>query len=414
MKTIFTAVIFLLITTNIAAQITSNIRAGYWSDPASWSKNIVPNGTDSVVLHFDIVIDENAACKYFNANGKKVTVNTGVNLSVGKPVPSADTATILTIKNYTSNQGVFSDTLTRVIKNDFINGLKRIVITETSMSEPANHTVFNYNTQQQLTGIHNFYDDPAYGDYYVIIQYGNNRIVKITSSYDGYDDVVDTLIYGTNGANSTIQNRSVYASYNFDSSISYIQETMKILTISPLSIPINRIFYSYLLNGFSNETTNDTTVQVYNHDGTGNLIGYNQFYSRKITRSTNPPIKTRDTTITNYQRNGPDSSTLFKVLLNIYGKELLTYINFDLTDLTIADVTGFDGDPPFHGPDDLKKSLSSVFYTFRNGVASEEVDNLQLYRSINNYDSKPRLIKSTIDDGGNVDYIIFRELIYPN
>ncbi|MEO6232683.1 MAG: hypothetical protein ABJB11_15060 [Ferruginibacter sp.] len=414
MKTIFTAVFFLFFISNIAAQVTNNIRAGYWSDPASWSKNIVPNGTDSVMLDFDIVVDENAACKAFITNGKKVTVNTGITMAVGKPVPPADTATILTIKNYTSSNGIFSDTFIRVIKNDFINGLKRIVITETSTSEPPNYTVFNYNSQQQLVNIRNFWDDPADGDYHVSILYNNNRIVKIITSYEGYADVVDTLTYKTNGTNTDIENVINNTFYNYDSTIAFTKEEKKILTISPSIVPVSWSYYSYLLELANNAVTTDTMVHFYNYDIQSNLMGYSRYTTRKTTDGFGSQGISKDTTIYNYQRNGPDSSTLFKLLLNIYGKELLTYINYDLTWLTIQDVTGFDGGPPFHGLDDQIKSLFKVFYSYRNGKIDEQVDNFQIFRSINSFDNQQRLIKSAIDNGGTVDYIIFKELIYPD
>src|SRR5688500_2325396 len=96
MKLLFICLMLLLVQTVAFAQL-SNKRTGNWNDPTLWTTNIVPDGTDSVTLAFDVVIDETAACKFLHTNGHNVTVKTGVNFSVGKPVAPADTATLLTI-----------------------------------------------------------------------------------------------------------------------------------------------------------------------------------------------------------------------------------------------------------------------------------------------------------------------------
>lgn len=62
-------------------QVT-NLSSGLWSNPATWSNNVIPTGNDSVFLSYDIIIDINAICHSFNNNGHTVTVNSGVSLNI--------------------------------------------------------------------------------------------------------------------------------------------------------------------------------------------------------------------------------------------------------------------------------------------------------------------------------------------
>ena len=68
----------------------SNIRAGLWSDVSCWNNASLPNLDDTVSLNYDIVIDINANCKFLNANGHNVIINTGINLNVAGIARPAD------------------------------------------------------------------------------------------------------------------------------------------------------------------------------------------------------------------------------------------------------------------------------------------------------------------------------------
>lgn len=86
----FNFIFFSIICTTAFGQVT-NLRAGVWSDVTLWSNNAIPTANDTVSLQYDIVIDIDAECKVFNANGHNVTVNTGYDLAVlgVSPVPDS-------------------------------------------------------------------------------------------------------------------------------------------------------------------------------------------------------------------------------------------------------------------------------------------------------------------------------------
>lgn len=87
MKLIYSLLFTIITTTTFAGQV-KNIRPGLWSDASMWFNNAVPTANDTVSLNYDIVIDINASCMFFNTNGHNVTVNSGVSFTVtGYNVP---------------------------------------------------------------------------------------------------------------------------------------------------------------------------------------------------------------------------------------------------------------------------------------------------------------------------------------
>ncbi|MEO6454611.1 MAG: hypothetical protein ABIN97_11080 [Ginsengibacter sp.] len=62
-----------------------SVKDGNWSDPATWSDNIVPTGNNSVVISHIVTVDVNANCKSIEAIAPgTVRVNTGKHLNVLK------------------------------------------------------------------------------------------------------------------------------------------------------------------------------------------------------------------------------------------------------------------------------------------------------------------------------------------
>lgn len=60
----------------------TNIKPGNWDDPDIWCGNAVPVKDDWVVINFDVNINQDVECKYFQVNKGKVIVKEGVKVNV--------------------------------------------------------------------------------------------------------------------------------------------------------------------------------------------------------------------------------------------------------------------------------------------------------------------------------------------
>ncbi|MDO9374004.1 MAG: hypothetical protein Q7T76_06290, partial [Ferruginibacter sp.] len=203
MKIIFIGSMLVFVHAFATAQV-SNTRAGNWSDPAVWSNWQIPNGVDSVTLKFDIVIDENAACKILLTNGHTVTVKTGVDFGVGKPLLAIDTATLLTITTTAKFQGGSSDSVKRVLKNSYVNRVKRIEGIEDHGLSGTAYTLFTYNDQNQLVSLVAINHDPTYLPSRTSISWSNNRVSKLVTEEGWQKPRVESISYILNGANTDV------------------------------------------------------------------------------------------------------------------------------------------------------------------------------------------------------------------
>jgi hypothetical protein len=66
----------------IGTSITTNVKAGLWSDPTTWSRGVVPNIDDDVILSYDVVNDKNMSCKSLRTNGHNIIVKSGIALNL--------------------------------------------------------------------------------------------------------------------------------------------------------------------------------------------------------------------------------------------------------------------------------------------------------------------------------------------
>lgn len=418
MKSILVIIISLLFPFIIIAQAT-NTRSGNWSDYTLWNKYLVPNGMDTVVLNYDIIIDENAACKFLNTNGHNVTVNTGIAFSIGKTVPATDTATLLSITTYALFNGVLNDTLRRVIRNSYVNGLRRIVIMETDGTADTSYNVFNYNNLNQLTSIFDYSNNPASGVYATTIIRSNNRIVKIIDDFNGNIEDLDSLSYTANGPNTDVQVYGLFprtdTTYDGSGGITYISTSKNIVTVSPAFVPIEKRLYGYTFFGPpSLQKKYDTTRTIYSYDSKGNMSGFTETFSGTFTNSTAVPSIYKDTAIWSFLRNTPDSASLYKVLRDIYGNDLLTLMDCGQVTLEIRDVTGYVY-PPYGQFEYHQQTLKSIIYSkiqYLNGNVYADDGPRQIYRADNVFDNRQRLTRSVIDDG-TAYFTINMSIAYP-
>lgn len=63
--------------------IITNVKAGVWSDSATWDGKKIPSDSDIVFLTQDLIIDKEAWCLIFNTNGYKTVINSGAHLNIG-------------------------------------------------------------------------------------------------------------------------------------------------------------------------------------------------------------------------------------------------------------------------------------------------------------------------------------------
>jgi YD repeat-containing protein len=162
MKTSLLFFIFGFIASISLAQ-TTTLKQGIWSDPKTWTNSSLPGLKDDVVLQHDITIDANGFCKSLKTNGHKVTVNSGVHLSIGaNPWDSSLLVSIINI--YYSQDGPIDSTF-RTIKNSYVDGEKRILIAEINLTERTDtfYTLFTYNKLDQLTSITDYASDEQFG-----------------------------------------------------------------------------------------------------------------------------------------------------------------------------------------------------------------------------------------------------------
>src|SRR5688572_15735796 len=203
MKIIFLSSILLFVHVFATAQV-SNTRTGNWSDPSLWSNTQVPNRADSVTLKFDVVIDENAACRFLHTNGHTVTVKTGVDFGVGKRIVPSDTATLLTITTTAIFQGGSSDSVNRVLKYSDLNGVQRIEGIEDHGKSGKAYTLFTYNNQNQLVSMLHFNHDRSGNTSRTSLTWTNNRVSKLVTSGTGQRQRVQLISYLANGVNTDV------------------------------------------------------------------------------------------------------------------------------------------------------------------------------------------------------------------
>ncbi len=60
----------------------TTLKAGLWSDPATWSNGQLPTPTTPVILNHDVTVDVTASCRWLITLCHNVTVYTGVQLTI--------------------------------------------------------------------------------------------------------------------------------------------------------------------------------------------------------------------------------------------------------------------------------------------------------------------------------------------
>jgi hypothetical protein len=114
-------------------------------------------------------------------------------------------------------------------------------------------------------------------------------------------------------------------------------------------------------------------------------------------------------------RNNPDSASVYTLLLDVFGNELLTLLDYGLIPLELRDVTGY-AYPPFGFGEYRKQTLSTLTSTtkqYSNGNLEFDNGPKVIYRAINQFDNRHRLVNSIIDDGDADSNVINMTLVYP-
>ncbi len=429
MKWIILPFILLFVNALATAQVSvSNRQSGNWSDPSIWSNWQVPNGADSVTLQYDVVIDESAACKFLHTNGHTVTVKPGVDFGVGKPLLPGDTATLLTITTTALFRGGASNSIKRVLKNSYVNGIRRIVGIEDHGGSGKAYTVFTYNNQNQLVSLLSFNHDLSGTLSRTSITWTNNRVSKLVSDGGRQKRSVQSISYLANGANTDVAVTQVDTAWHGSTNTMVSTTTQqKILKVSPSFTPISKDVYGYTIYPSGSEKF-DTTNSVYLYDANGNLSGL--WEARSETRDYmnygNPTLeRDSDTTTRTLVRDNPDSASMYRFLLNIYGYELLTLVDYhllslnvlNLVSLDVRDVTGYTYFPPIADGAYREQTVSSMVVSRRryiNGNPVSITNAVEQYDAVNQFDNRQRLVTSIIKYAPYYPYKIDMRLEYPD
>jgi hypothetical protein len=416
--------ILLFVYTLTTAQV-SNIRSGNWSDPTLWSNVQVPNGADSVTLEFDMVIDENAACKFLRTNGHTVTVNTGVDFGVGKPMLARDTATLLTITTTAKFNGGATDSVKRVLKNSYVNGVKRIVGIEDHGGSGKAYTVFTYNNQNQLVSLVYYNHDRSGNTSRTSITWTNNRVSKLVTTGSGQKPRVQSISYLANGANTDVVVNQVDTVLDSrTNNIVSIKTQQKVLTVSPSFTPMSKDIYGYTFYPDGSEKF-DTANSVYQYDAKGNLSGLWEASSQAFNSIYQAPQRDTDTTTRSLVRDNPDSASMYRFLLDIYGYELLTLVDYhllslnvpNLVSLEVRDVTGYIYHPLIADGEYRQQTVSSMIVSRRrysNGNLVSNTGPEQQYEAVIQFDNRHRLVTSIFENARFPVGIFYMRLEYPD
>ena len=369
-----------------------------------------------MILAFDVVIDEPAACKFLHTNGHNVTVKSGVDFVVGKPVAPADTATLLTITTTTMFYGELQDSVHRVLKNNYVNGLRRMVAIERAGAAHMEYTMFTYNSQNRLVSLLNYNHDGMNEISRTAISWTNNQVSKVITDVGGPRQSVHSISYVANGANTDVVMSRVDTALTSAGNIAFINSQRTVLTVSSAFDPIIKNIYDYRVTTVGPQESFDTTNSTYEYDALGNLSELREAIHRTNLQPNGSAHRTMDSTKRSYIRNNPDSASVYRFLLDVYGLELLTLIDYGMLPLEIRDVTGHVY-PSIAQGEYRRQTASSMIFSARsydNGHLLNEHGPVQQYKAVNQFDNRHRLINSIIEDGTDYPFIINMRLEYPD
>lgn len=422
MKTFLLPALLLIATISLAQ--TTTTKQGAWSDASVWNNQAFPGMSNDVVLKHDIVVDVNGFCRSLNTNGFKVTVNSGVNLTIN--ANPGDSTLLVTLINTRYQDNLPSDSTIRIIKNAYLNGQKRILISEIELptSTDTLYTLFVYNNIDQLITVED-YSSFAPVSFVRTISWNNNRVSKILIEDDGSNYQTENYNYTTNGANTIIEFNQLPQDTIYGSSSTYFSSQKGRLTVNNQQNPIaqTQFYNSYFHHANNNEAdvSADTINTIYTNDVESNLIMMSQFKSRteKYKSILFPDGTTdhfKDTATYIYSRSTDSNASAYSLLRKIYGTELLKLISFFAPSLSVSDVLGYftAGDQFSHFRHELQRT-DFTHVLWKNGIRDENsvVTSAYYYGAENQFDTQKRLTRSIIKLYSPNDIYSIIQYIYP-
>jgi hypothetical protein len=277
---------------------------------------------------------------YLSACQKDFTVDDTIPPSVVDSTFS-DTSKIFTQIEYNYANGIVTDSITYVVKNATINGVKRIKLSAILGPGDSAFALYIYNSQNQLTEIKYTNTFSAMDISRNIITWNGMNVTKI--EYDSAGVVKDKydLTYTSIGSNTKISylrtpNTNLFISYSQNNTISYLSNYQLDFVVDANFKPnyIDYLAHSYINNGGGSLPSNRwiTSKIKFNFSVNDDLISETRYGIVKDTNVNSTSIPTigygTDTLISNYARSTNDNLVYTNILKSIYGIQLYNLNTF--------------------------------------------------------------------------------------
>jgi hypothetical protein len=252
-----------------------------------------------------------------------------------------DTSKIFTQIEYNYTNGIITDSITYLVKNATINGVKRIKLSATLGPGDSAFAMYIYNSQNQLTEIKYTNTFSATDISRNIITWNGMNVTKI--EYDSAGVVKDKydFTYSSIGGNTKISylrtpNTNLFISYSQNNTIAYLSNYQLDFVVDANFKPdyIDYLAHSYINNGGGSLPSNRwiTSKNKFNFSVNNDLINETRYGIVKDTNVNSTSIPTigygTDTLISNYTRSTNDNLAYTNILKSIYGIQLYNLNTF--------------------------------------------------------------------------------------
>jgi hypothetical protein len=318
------------------------------------------------------------------------------------------------------DDGFPGDSIVSVVTRIEQNGVKTVIMAQTYSWTPGDtlFNVFSYDAQGRLLTIKN---GPSrnMATYDVRYQFTWNagRLIKVVGDTLGAFAESMDLVYTSNGANSVVTSTRIPTYDLIQPDIIYT--TKHTVTLNNQFLPVSEQIIHYTRFSTGNfdpslpQMSHDTTTGYFNFSG-NDLMSIDQYFASSDTNVTSFSYTnyTDDTIIHSYAR-AAGGSNFADSLIQIYGPEVYTLLNFDLIYFYYGASLPSDNSKFFY-----RRPLSLLTVSARqwvNGIFDPTGSNSNvLYNKMDNtFDASGRLIKALVYyDGSDSDIAITCKFYY--